>query len=1210
MKRLFIFLTCLLSLVGGMKAEELTVYDGTTTNRYVPIEGEWVDSYLKCEFVMPGDELSVMAGGVINAINFYFDNRGGKSWGDAHFQVFVKEVDDATITDFYGTDGATIVYEGPIDCIQNPMTINFTTPYTYRGDHLLIGIYKYTESEDYSDCFFYGEKVSWSSVQGNGRNSFSEIEATQCNFLPKTNFDYTPGGATSFPRPSCLMVSDVTTESAVLSWTSDATAWQICLNGDEEHPIDVNTNPYTLTNLQSGTLYAMKARANYGAGNYSCWTSTVKFFTAHCNPENQQVISYVLTDLYGRGWGSSYINVVHHNTGIIVAKLTMENHGLSFYKTKEEGTLNLCCGETYDFFWMTSGNNDALSCYAFYDMDGEEIISFESDGNNGPPAGLLGTYTVDNSVTAWRKPTFLEATSIYGREAVLEWTENGPATAWVVAYKVAGDTDFTEVIANSKPFTLTGLNPSTQYKVKVRPATNDGTIKWSKELTLTTDITNAVPKNFIISKVGPHSAVINWDTTASEVELQYARSPWCYYDNGTFNVSICSTDDYIWGVKFPAGSYEGNTLTKVSVYDHAQHVNETCTIIICNGGDTAPSNPIATSSVTLTNSRKWVDVSFDNIAINNSKNVWIILSCQGSGYPAYPAASCEYINSNPNGRWICDNGTWKDMAEISSSYTNLAWMIRAQIATDGDPSSRNWVTMSDASSHCTLSGLNTECAYDVRLRGLYTDANEVSEWVTKSFRTLNENPAPYNLEAVPSTHSAVISWTGFSGSYKVRYRMKSYIDVGTSGLSDGFENGLGKWTVVRNGEGNKYTDWHQFTPSDYYLTYYDTNNEDFCNYTSHSGNHVAMSQSIFEDVYTPILNIDNWLISPQIALNDMLTYWVSDDGYAHDKYEVYVSTTTNDISSFVKVYEPGQPSFAWTKHAVNLKDYNGAMGYIAFRHTNVNGGFLLLDDVMVGKYVSSGQWMEVTTTGTSLRVGGLNSDTPYEYQIVGIKDGYQDAESEIATFTTLAADNLPEIALYANQDNSAPLTANDGKTANVTINNFTLCADGTWYTLCLPFSMPAGHFDVTPLAGYTVKELDINGYHPTPGIDLNRYDDYSGFDYWSANLYLYLKDADGIEAGKPYFIRKSVEEQELYNVTYTPTAGSAAFGTSNKDYRALVDGNNGSYGDSWVSFISNKTNGVWFCEFHVNTPVNVTGYVLTASSTIVQDLYATRKNGR
>jgi hypothetical protein len=73
-----------------------------------------------------------------------------------------------------------------------------------------------------------------------------------------------------------------TTATATLSWTNvaaDQTAWQICLDGDEENLIMANSNPFTVEGLTSSTAYTAKVRAYCSADDQSDWSNEVRFAT-------------------------------------------------------------------------------------------------------------------------------------------------------------------------------------------------------------------------------------------------------------------------------------------------------------------------------------------------------------------------------------------------------------------------------------------------------------------------------------------------------------------------------------------------------------------------------------------------------------------------------------------------------------------------------------------------------------------------------------------------------------------------------------------------------------------------------------------------------------------------------------------------------------------------------------------------------------------
>ena len=189
-------MTLLLAFGGVARADELTVHNGSATNNYVPIYGLWADAYLKCEMVYPASEFGNMDGGTISSMTFYASSPAAAAWTGT-FQVFLKEVSTATISEFSGTEGATIVYEGALDATGSTMEIVFTTPYTYNGGNLLVGVYQ-TVKGNYKSVTWAGENVTGASVQGYSSSSLDGVSPTQRDFLPKTTFNYTPGDYTFY----------------------------------------------------------------------------------------------------------------------------------------------------------------------------------------------------------------------------------------------------------------------------------------------------------------------------------------------------------------------------------------------------------------------------------------------------------------------------------------------------------------------------------------------------------------------------------------------------------------------------------------------------------------------------------------------------------------------------------------------------------------------------------------------------------------------------------------------------------------------------------------------------------------------------------------------------------------------------------------------------------------------------------------------------
>ena len=140
-------------------------------------------------------------------------------------------------------------------------------------------------------------------------------------------------------------------------------------------------------------------------------------------------------------------------------------------------------------------------------------------------------------------------------------------------------------------------------------------------------------------------------------------------------------------------------------------------------------------------------------------------------------------------------------------------------------------------------------------------------------------------------------------------------------------------------------------------------------------------------------------------------------------------------------------------------------------------------------------------------------------------------------------DEATDISLADNANNAATLNTYNGRTVNVTLEDRTLCKDGKWNTLTLPFDVPS--LTGTPLEGATVKELDVTGKN--------------GLDAESGTLYLSFKTATQIEAGKPYLVKwesgTDIVEPVFTDVTITSTAPTAVVSATSGLEEVTMTGN-------------------------------------------------------
>ena len=298
-----------------MGQSQLTIYeDGTATSSYVPVHGLWADAYLKCEFVVPTNQLGEMTGGTISQMDFYLTSPAAGAWTGT-FQVFLMEVDDETINAYYGPDNATIVYEGQLDGTQDIMTVAFSDNYTYGGNDLLVGVYQ-IEKGNYKSATFAGASVTGASGQGYNSSSLANVTFNQRNFIPKTTFTYTIGGVVC-EKPESIEVSNIGTNGATVTWTGGSGTYNLEINGGsyaDWTPVPNMTNTTattaTLSALEPGTGYQVRVQSVCSGDATSGWKSVN--FTTECGaittfPWSEDFESYAAGDFVDPCWVNEHI---------------------------------------------------------------------------------------------------------------------------------------------------------------------------------------------------------------------------------------------------------------------------------------------------------------------------------------------------------------------------------------------------------------------------------------------------------------------------------------------------------------------------------------------------------------------------------------------------------------------------------------------------------------------------------------------------------------------------------------------------------------------------------------------------------------------------------------------------------------------------------------------------------------------------------------
>ena len=243
---------------------ELVLNEGTATNSYVPIEGNYVDEGTRSQFIIPEAQLESIEWDSITALTFYgsFSNSSRTTWGDAEWEVYVTEAPETTMSALVDWNAMTQVKAAAkLALVEGKMVVTFDAPYQYQGGNLMIGIYQTTNGA-------YAP-VNWLGVNANGASFGGHASAvSQRNFLPKMAITYVPGQAPACPNPKQLAVSNITDSEATFSWKAFAGAnWEYALVEGAAAPESfeqTELNSITIDELAEATQYTFYLRRACG----------------------------------------------------------------------------------------------------------------------------------------------------------------------------------------------------------------------------------------------------------------------------------------------------------------------------------------------------------------------------------------------------------------------------------------------------------------------------------------------------------------------------------------------------------------------------------------------------------------------------------------------------------------------------------------------------------------------------------------------------------------------------------------------------------------------------------------------------------------------------------------------------------------------------------------------------------------------------------
>ena len=689
------------------------------------------------------------------------------------------------------------------------------------------------------------------------------------------------------------------------------------------------------------------------------------------------------------------------------------------------------------FVWTTVAGN-ATSPYTFDNLDlaTTYAVRVKSPGSDTPPSNTIRFTTLGHIST----PTDLTlvANSLTAHGATVSWTGSSDSYNVLLGeVRYIANADFETGDLSQGAFTTTGSYPWTVVANNsggwCAKSTNDGIENYEGS-----------ESDMVLEVTLPTDKTLTFSAKVSS-EVDYDKAYFSIDGNNRIN-GISGDGDWI-DYEYPltAGTH---TLCWYFTKDSSGDSYDDCFYVddIRIVDQTAPLGVYTSTAASYT---------FTGLL----KETDYVVMVQGVGENETSAWSEAFHFTTPI---ACPKPTDLTAGTPGPRSVELSWTENGeatqwQICINGD---ENNLTLVNTNPY-TLSGLISDTEYAVKVRA-YKDEIDQSRWSNVVTFHTEMIPTPANVTVSNiAANSATISWNSDEENFKVKYREATY--AMNEVFFDSFENGLGNWTTYAVGQHNS-DNWEQIVGN--YFKKTDNYNNIIHQSSPHSGTYVAMSRSYYPSNGGDV-SVDNWLVSPQMTLGDVLKFWVAGDNSGYQEhFAVYVSTETNAISDFELVEEPALApgDGSWAERIVDLSAYAGQQGYIAIRHTDTAKDYLLLDDFGVYQTYTYGAENTVTSTTSSCELTGLYAGTTYEVQVQA--DGGAEGASNWSSPIRFTTDfDLILVNAADNSDVISKAAANGGE-FNVTLANRTLWKDGDWNTLCLPFNLTIAD---SPLDGDDVE---------------------------------------------------------------------------------------------------------------------------------------------
>ena len=449
---------------------EVTIGTDATSSSTTPMNTNYGNSWT--QMIYPASNFTTP--GYINTLSWEVAE------ANAHNYNFLKiylgttaMTEHANTNDWLPLENLTLVYEGNNGTVGTAAgweTYSLNNPYYYDAENNLVVVV--SRASNNGNSLYYNYSFANNSCLFRSADDDASYAAhpgvelgIQNGFLPNMKIDYLGNICNDAPcaAPAEVYVSNVTTNSAIISWTANgANAWKVSYkseNANDWTTVSVSTNQYVLNGLAQNTDYEVRVMTDCGINGMSGEAAASFTTVANCPAPKNLTATYhqnnsVITWIPVPGVNNYELQYAQAGAALWIS---MPVHNVSTFVLG-----GLAEGVTYNVRVRSVCDTDEYSDWA-------EL-----------------TFTTPNSCAA---PTQLTINEITNHSANVSW-DSMQTSAWAIQY---GESGFETgsgslVLQNTNTVTLTGLAAGTAYDVYAKAICSETSESaWAGPYTFTTE---------------------------------------------------------------------------------------------------------------------------------------------------------------------------------------------------------------------------------------------------------------------------------------------------------------------------------------------------------------------------------------------------------------------------------------------------------------------------------------------------------------------------------------------------------------------------------------------------------------------------------------------------------------------------------------------------------------------------------------------------